>query len=235
MENKRKNGLVVFLIVIILLLVTLITLLGMGVIKSPFIKECKVKTKTVAVEKEESNKVQLIKIDNEKLSKTEKNNLGEVTVGNKKYKVTKEFVDEANGVEIWNTYLNDVKLDIKDSSFIAVFDNNYVVVKYSQKDNNNYSLLILDKNLDNVYKDYHNYANTFEIVDKNGIILEDVDTKALNKYTDNIIDDNHMFVSECVNNGKTQDYVLKLLTFENDKFNEEEVLHVENIFCSAQR
>ena len=44
-----------------------------------------------------------------------------------------------------------------------------------------------------------------------------------------------MFVSECVNNGKTQDYVLKLLTFENDKFNEEEVLHVENIFCSAQR
>ena len=176
-----------------------------------------------------------LQIDNEKLSKTEKNNLGEVTVGNKEYKVTKEFVDEANGVEIWNTYLNDVKLDIKDSSFIAVFDNNYVVVKYSQKDNNNYSLLILDKNLDNVYKDYHNYANTFEIVDKNGIILEDVDTKALNKYTDNIIDDNHMFVSECVNNGKTQDYVLKLLTFENDKFNEEEVLHVENIFCSAQR
>ena len=241
MENKKNTGLIVFLIILLLGFVTLVTLLLTGVVKSPFIKDAK-ELKTKEEEKEEvvKDELQLIKVKRDDLSKTDSNEIGTIIIAGTDYKVTMKFDEEVNGTELWNIYVGDTKLDINNLDYVAVLDNSFLVAKnYPSSNKNNYSLKIYNKEFKDIYNSVHIYTSVFDVIDKYGHVIDDIDVTVSNKLTDNIIDNNHIIVSECnepINSSNNnQDFVQKLLTFENGKFSEQEILHVENVFCSSQR
>lgn len=241
--NKKNNGLIIFLILLLIGLVTLVTLLLTGIVKSPFIKETKVEKVETKEEKNEEvvkDELQLIKVKKDDLSKTDTNEIGTVKLGGTDYKVTMKFDEEVNGTELWNIYVGDTKLEINNMDYVAVLDNNFLVVKkYESQAKNNYALRIYDKDLKNVYNNIHIYRNVFDVIDKYGHVDDDFDVTVSNHLEDNIIDNHHMIVAECnepINQSNhNQDFVQKLLTFENGKFSEQEILHIENVFCSSQR
>lgn len=245
MEKKRNSGLVIFLIILLIVLVTLVTLLATGVVKSPFIKEStsstnetctKCNTETTSIE---DNSVQILRVNKDSLSKTEENELGTLKIGDKTYKATIKYDEEVNSLELWNVSVDGTKLEVNSADYIAVMDNSYIVVKDSGIPNSGigYNLVIYDKNLNKV--DKLNGVNSFRVLDIYGQLVEDVDITVTNKLNDLIIDKNNIVVYDCTeptdSSNHNQDFVQKILNFENGKYTEKELLHVENVFCSSQR
>lgn len=245
MEKKRNSGLVIFLIILLIVLVTLVTLLATGVVKSPFIKEStsstnetctKCNTETTSIE---DNSVQILRVNKDSLSKTEENELGTLKIGDKTYKATIKYDEEVNGLELWNVSVDGTKLEVNSADYIAVMDNSYIVVKDSGIPNSGigYNLVIYDKDLNKV--DKLNGVNSFRVLDIYGQLVEDVDITVTNKLNDLIIDKNNIVLYDCTeptdSSNHNQDFVQKILNFENGKYTEKELLHVENVFCSSQR
>ena len=244
MAKKSKNGLVIFLVLLLIILVSLVTLLFTGVIKSPMIKDTDskeiVKDDTSSDKKQDDdNKVDIIRINMDNLSKSEVNELGSINVGGKTYSATAKYDEEVNGSELWNIYLGDTKLEVNSADYIAVMDNSYIVVKDSNVPNSGigYKMVIYDKELKIVDTKFG--FNSFRVIDNDGYAVENVDIAVTNKLSDNIFDSNNIIIYDCTDpldsSNHNQDFVQKLLTFKDGKYSEREILHIENVFCSSQR
>ena len=191
--------------------------------------------------KEDTSNYQIIKIESDKLEKTQDNNVGTITVGDKSYSVKIGLKDDTDDIAKWNIMLGDKKLSFINISYVAVLDDSFIVIKGQSDGNTLSSIEVYDKNLDKVALGnyYNNVANAFSIISTSGQVLNNVDVNVTANYEDNVIDSKHMILALCTNprnkNNNNQDYVETLLTFDNGKVTEKEILVVENVFCSTQK
>ena len=248
--KKKSNAGLVFLLILFMLITAGMTIFILFEDKiMDFIKPSnKEETKEVEKEKcepeiikEDTSNYQIIKIESDKLEKTQDNNVGTITVGDKSYSVKIGLKDEIDGIAKWNIMLGDKQLSFINISYVAVLDDSFIVIKGQSDGNTLSSIEVYDKNLDKVALGnyYNNVANAFSIISTSGQVLNNVDVNVTANYEDNVIDSKHMILALCTNprnkNNNNQDYVETLLTFDNGKVTEKEILVVENVFCSTQK
>ena len=251
-KKKKSKGLIALVIILSVLVVGLVLFIlnDRGIIRiydkiSIVNKEESKKKEEPKEEPKEETKVsdeaEVLKVDKSSLSKTSSNDIGTITLNNKEYKVKMDYKEEINGTDLWLIYVGDVQLELSDLEYLAVMDDSFLVAKADGSSNKNlYTIKIYDKDLKEINDGtYHYYAYAFEVVSKSGTVTDSVDVKVTNNYKDKILDKNRILVSECASARNTsnhnQDFIQEILKFENGKFTREEVLVVENIFCSPQR
>jgi len=248
--KKKSSAGLVFLLILFMLITAGMTIFIIFEDKiMDFIKPSnKEETKEVEKEKcepeiikEDTSNYQIIKIESDKLEKTQDNNVGTITVGDKSYSVKIGLKDDTDDIAKWNIMLGDKKLSFINISYVAVLDDSFIVIKGQSDGNTLSSIEVYDKNLDKVALGnyYNNVANAFSIISTSGQVLNNVDVNVTANYEDNVIDSKHMILALCTNprnkNNNNQDYVETLLTFDNGKVTEKEILVVENVFCSTQK
>ena len=235
MEQKKKSVWPLLIIIILLLIITALvfyilhnrTTNGVTTKTETSVKESTKNDTTVVDNTESSETMQIIYGSSYDNTKSGLQTLGTIKVNTTSYEIK---VEKAND-EV-TSYLGDKKFELQMLDYVAIMDNNFIVIKLKSTQIDSSQIYFYDEKLNEVHDSTYNLVDTFSSLENDKI-------KATRKYTKDIIDSKHLTISECipVYSGTTysQKYVEKLLTFENNKITEDELTVVENIFCSSQK
>ena len=246
-NNTPKKGNNLKLVVVILIILLLGAIGYILYTKGVFGGEKKDNTKT---EEKEETKEQLIKVNLTKFVDLETHTVGTIKVAGKEYEV-KYQQDDCQSGECSNLTrvligAKEFKLYESGLSYIAVLDDNYILVKgyYIDLDNTaegEGQILIIDKNLNDVTTSlgivvdqeiwYNKMDSNYNITNES-IKLDDI----------GYVDANHIKTGECVlgaNSGISghpdyQEYKEYLITFKDGKVSSEIIKNESPVFCSAQ-
>ena len=236
-ENKKRNGFLIFVIIMLLVIIGLLVIIILKNDNSLFSKNNNKKvTVKEEVKEDASDKEDNTYLYNEDLEKQiyEDKELGTIDFNDITYKVKIEYTGDSAGS---NLYLNDKKLPIGVLNYIAVMDDDYLVINSNYPTSPGKYFRVYDKDFNEIESEAINHlTNDFIVYEENYDEKITTGSKKIKDY----IDDNHLIISYCdTNTGKTnkyyQDFVEVLLTFDDGKIEKNEISRVESVFCDQMK